>query len=102
MPVHFRNANQSQEITMSTPPAKRVSRRCAVVPLMPLDQPGRLRVAHLQALYGISHTTVYKRIKEGLIPPPDGWDMPNRPIGKQGRPYWNTATLRPFFSEKSA
>lgn len=68
--------------------------RKAVPPTISLDQPGRLRIAHLQYLLGISHSTVYKRMEQGLIPPPDGYDLKNRPKGKQGRPYWNTATIR--------
>jgi len=70
--------------------------RKAQLPTIPIDQPGRYRIANLQALFGISHSTVYKRIEQGLIPPPDGYDLNNRPKGKQGRPYWNTATIRPL------
>lgn len=58
-------------------------------PLIPLDQPGRLRVAHLQALLGdLSHSAFYQRRKMKQVPPPDGYD------GR--RPYWNTATVRAF------
>jgi hypothetical protein len=35
-------------------------------------------------LLSISHSTLYKRIKAGLIPKPDGDD---------GRPYWLTGTI---------
>lgn len=73
--------------------------RKPMLPAIPLDQPGRLRIAHLQALFGISHTTVYKRIEQGIIPPPDGYDLNNRPKGKQGRPYWNTETIRRLLEE---
>ena len=73
--------------------------RKPVLPTIPLDQPGRLRIAHLQALFGISHTTVYKRIEQKVSPEPDGWDLKNRPKGKQGRPYWKTATIRPLLEE---
>jgi hypothetical protein len=54
--------------------------------LLSLDQPGRLRVGHLQTLYSISHTTLYQRLAIGAIPKPDGYDG--------ARPYWNTATIR--------
>lgn len=73
--------------------------RKAAPPLMPLDQPGRLRVCHLMWLFSISHTTLYNRIAEGILPPPDGYDMPNRPKGQQGRPYWNTETIRPLLQK---
>lgn len=74
--------------------------RPASMPKISLYQPGRLRVSDLQALFSISHTTVYKRMEQGLIPQPDGYDMPNRPEGQQGRPYWHTATIRPLLEPK--
>lgn len=58
----------------------------ARAPLIKLDQPGRLRVAHLMALYGVSHSTIYQRISDGAYPKPDGYD---------GRcPFWKTETIR--------
>ena len=66
----------------------------AKAPVISLDQPGRLRMAHLMALFSCSHTTIYQRIKTGEFPQPDGHDWPDRPIGKQGRPFWNTSTIR--------
>lgn len=54
-------------------------------PLIDIQKPGRLRVAHLLALLGISHSTLYARIRTGVIPKQDGVD---------GRiPYWNTSTV---------
>jgi predicted DNA-binding transcriptional regulator AlpA len=53
-----------------------------------LSQPGRLRVGHVMSLLSISHATLYARLREGTIPPPDGKD------GK--RPHWKTATIRAF------
>lgn len=66
----------------------------AKAPVISLDQPGRLRMANLMAIFSCSHTTIYQRIKTGEFPKPDGYDWPERPIGKQGRPYWNTSTIR--------
>jgi len=66
----------------------------AKAPVISLDQPGRLRMANLMAVFNCSHTTIYQRIKTGEFPKPDGYDWPSRPVGKQGRPYWNTATIR--------
>lgn len=56
-------------------------------PLIDLNQPGRLRIANLLALYNIaSANTLYQRLHSGKIPPPDGRD---------GRsPYWLTSTIR--------
>ena len=55
-------------------------------PLIDLHGPGRLRVAHVLALFGISHSTLYARIRVGAFPGPDGHD---------GRiPFWKTATIR--------
>jgi hypothetical protein len=51
-------------------------------------------MANLMAIFSCSHTTIYQRIKTGEFPKPDGYDWPERPIGKQGRPYWNTSTIR--------
>lgn len=66
----------------------------AKAPVISLAQPGRLRMANLMAIFSCSHTTIYQRIKTGEFPKPDGYDWPNRPAGKQGRPYWNTETIR--------
>lgn len=60
----------------------------AVAPKIPLDQPGRLRVAHVLALLGIKHATLYEGMRRNRYPKPDGRD---------GRiPYWNTETIRRF------
>lgn len=66
----------------------------AKAPVISLSQPGRLRMANLMAIFSCSHTTIYQRIKTGEFPKPDGYDWPQRPVGKQGRPYWNTETIR--------
>lgn len=55
-------------------------------PVIDINGPGRLRTAHVLALCGISHSTLYARIKSGEFPPPDGAD------GKMN--YWNTQTIR--------
>lgn len=66
-------------------------RRRPMAPLISLNQPGRLRFANLMALFGISHQTLYKRMKEGVIPQPDGHDGPH--------PFWYTATIRPLLEK---
>lgn len=60
----------------------------AQAPLIDLNQPGRLRVAHVISLLGVSHSTLYAGLKTGRYPLPDGHD------GKL--PYWNTATISSF------
>lgn len=62
-------------------------------PVIPLDQPGRLRAANVLSILGISHSTFYAGIKTGRYPKPDGRD------GKM--PFWNTETIRLFMSGKS-
>lgn len=62
-------------------------------PVIGLDQPGRLRVAHLLALFSCSHATLYSRLRDGRYPKQDGYD---------GRfPYWNCATIKSFLEGKS-
>jgi hypothetical protein len=58
-------------------------------PLMSLSQDGHLYVANLMHLFQCSHQTIYTRIRSGAYPAPDGRD------GR--RPFWNTATILPFF-----
>lgn len=54
------------------------------------DKPGWLQVGHLMTAFSISHSTLYKHIKHGQIPAPDGH------IGK--RPFWRTETIRAVLS----
>lgn len=49
-----------------------------------LNQPGRLRTAHVLSLCAISHSSLYNRMKSGAFPQPDGND---------GLNYWNTSTI---------
>jgi predicted DNA-binding transcriptional regulator AlpA len=60
-------------------------------PEISLSQPGRLRVANVMSLFGISRSTLYSGVNSGRYPQPDG---------KDGRlPYWNTETLRRWLKE---
>jgi len=58
----------------------------ARAPLISLNQTGWLYVANLMALYGVSHSTIYKRVNAGAYPKPDGRDGT--------RPYWKTETIK--------
>jgi predicted DNA-binding transcriptional regulator AlpA len=61
--------------------------------LINLDQPGRLRTAHVLALCGISDSTLHARVKSGSFPPSDGKDG--------GRNYWNTSTILKYLRGSS-
>lgn len=64
-------------------PSKKVKPQA---PEISLSQPGRLRVANMLSLFGISRTTLYAGMNSGRYPEADG---------KDGRlPYWNTETVR--------
>lgn len=56
------------------------------LPRIDLNQPGRLRIGHLMTYFGVSHSSVYVYIKNGVISPPDG--------RASGRPYWRTDTIK--------
>jgi len=55
-------------------------------PEISLSQPGRLRVANMMSLLGISRTTLYAGMNSGRYPEADGKD------GR--RPYWKAETVR--------
>lgn len=57
-------------------------------PVIDLSGPGRLRTAHVLALCGLSHSTLYARLKIGAFPRPDGKDG--------GLNFWNTQTIRQY------
>jgi len=57
-------------------------------PIISLEQPGRLRVAHLMSLFSVSHSTLYAGIKSGRYPKADGKDGNFQ--------FWNTETIRQF------
>ena len=57
-------------------------------PVIDIRRPGRLRSAHVLALCGFSHSTLYARLKSGCFPEPDGKDG--------GLNYWNTETIRQY------
>jgi predicted DNA-binding transcriptional regulator AlpA len=69
-------------------PKTRASHTRPQAPIIDLNQPGRLRVAHVMSLLGISHATLYAGLKTGRYPAPDGRD---------GRiPFWRTERIRNF------
>ena len=69
-------------------PKKQRGHTTPKAPLISLNQPGRLRVANLLAILGVSHTTFYARLAEHAYPQPDGYD------GKF--PYWKTSSIAVF------
>lgn len=63
------------------------------MPIIDLNQPGRLRTCHVQALCGISHSTLYARMNAEVFPKPDGKDG--------GLNYWNTGTIKAYLDSGS-
>lgn len=63
-------------------------------PVIDLNHPGRLRTAHVLALCGISHSTLYSRLKAEAFPRPDGKDG--------GLIYWNTHTIRAYLEKPAS
>jgi predicted DNA-binding transcriptional regulator AlpA len=57
-------------------------------PIIDINSPGRLRSGHVLALCGLSHSTLYSRMKSGTFPAPDGKDG--------GLNFWNTSTIRSY------
>ena len=87
MPVFITNHRQS--VTPVSPSEKKRSGHTKPrAPLISLNEPGRLRVAHVLSLLAVSHSTLYEGIKTLRYPPPDGYD------GKM--PFWKTATINQF------
>ena len=58
------------------------------MPLIDINNPGRLRSGHVLALCGFSHSTLYLRINKGGFPEPDGKDG--------GLNFWNTSTIKNY------
>ena len=78
--------------------AKKTGHVAEEAPPFSLNKPGQLRVAHILWLLDISHSAFYARrnrstkFKPGLrFPDPDGHD---------GRPYWNTATVKSYVDSR--
>lgn len=62
-------------------------------PVININGPGRLRSAHVLALCGFSHSTLYTRMENKIFPRPDGQDG--------GRNYWNTQTIKNYLENQS-
>lgn len=84
--------NPSHHPSKSTPAAPRKQRGHTMprAPLIGLDQPGRLRVAHVLAILGIAASTLYDGIKSGRYPAPDARDG--------SFPWWRTSTIKAFLA----
>lgn len=67
---------------------KRVGHTKPLAPMISLDGPGRLRVAHVLSLLSISHSAFYAGLNSGKYPPADGRDG--------NFPYWKTSTIKRF------
>jgi hypothetical protein len=65
-------------------PSRSQTRSRAKTPQIDLNQPGRLSLGNMLALFNVSAATFYAGLKSGRYPSPDGHD------GR--RPFWKTAT----------
>ncbi len=76
----------------STPKKKKSGHTKPQAPQISLNEPGRLRVAHLLALFSISHSTFYARLHHPVdrFPEADGHDP---------RPYWKTETIKKLLEQ---
>jgi predicted DNA-binding transcriptional regulator AlpA len=84
---------RAMPLVSSTKPARHSSHVLPRSPVIDINGPGRLRTAHVLALCGFSHSTLYTRLKSKVFPPPDGMDG--------GLNYWNTQTIRAFLGNTS-
>lgn len=84
---------QIPQTKIATPVKKQRGHTLPRRPLISLDEPGRLRVGNLLVIFNISHTKLYadlpRKGSPGRYPAPDGND---------GRPYWNTSTIKSFLA----
>ena len=87
MTVKFNDVNSSIK-----KPLKKNGHTQAKSPIIDINQPGRLRVSNLLALFNISHSTLYVGIKTGRYPKPDGRDG--------SIPYWRTETICMFLNKE--
>lgn len=94
MPHNIRSGfSTSSPPRFSQTTGKRSSHVMPRCPVIDLNGPGRLRTAHVLALSGLSHSTLYARMKAGKFPAPDGQDG--------GLNYWTTSTIREYLSKKA-
>jgi len=68
---------------------KRSGHTKAKVPTISLHEPGRLRVGHVLALFSLSHSALYARLRN----PNPKHSFP-QPDGRDPRPWWSTATIK--------
>lgn len=88
MTVKFKNADASIKKSH-----KKNGHTKAKSPIIDINQPGRLRVANLLAIFGISHSTLYVGMKNGRYPKRDGLDG--------SIPYWKTETIKDYLDTGS-
>ena len=67
-------------------------------PPLSLNEQGQWRVAHIRYLLDISHSAFYARRNRSTKFKP-GLRFPN-PDGHDGRPYWNTATVKSYVDSR--
>ena len=81
-------------VNTAAPPKRQRGHTMPKAPVISLDQPGRLRVAHLLAILGIAHQTLYAGLK---LKPGETTTRYPVPDGRDGKfPYWKTGTIKAF------
>ncbi len=79
-------------LNIERPKTRKSGHTRAKAPIISLDQPGRLRVAHLLALFATSHSSLYAGMRRGRYPRPSGYDGTI--------PFWDTAVVRAFLETR--
>jgi hypothetical protein len=82
--------NGKPQAPKPVPAKKKITHTKRKWPTVPLDQPGRLSVANLMALFDKSHSRLYELIRLPAygFPQPDGYEG--------NHPYWMTATIAAY------
>lgn len=95
MSIKFKNKSESAPAPITdNKPEKKASTHAKARPIDGIcfdpSKPSRLRTGHLMSIYGVSHSGLYKMMKDGRIPQPDGY-YGQKGIGKRPTPFWLTS-----------
>jgi hypothetical protein len=86
--------NTTDQTSVTAMPKGQRGHTAPKAPIIKLDDAGRLRVCHLLAILGVSHTTLYAGLK---LKPGETTTRYPVPDGRDGKfPYWKTGTIKAF------
>jgi predicted DNA-binding transcriptional regulator AlpA len=91
LPDPAKPTRKTKKAAFKAAPAKRTRTETQIA--INLDRPGRVRVAHVLALLGISRATLYRRQQDGKYPKFDGIDGT--------MPYYRTETVKALINRQS-